>query len=411
MVHSYISKKNSIILAVTAANTDLANSDALQLAKEVDPEGQRVIGVITKIDLMDRGTNALDILTGKVIPLKLGYVGVINRSQQDIISKVPIREALKKENEFFNSSPTYKLLGSRSGTHYLSTMLNRILIQHIRECLPELKAKINKMVMERQTELLSYGDPLFDSDNNKGALLLNILTKFATEYITAVDGTSQNLSLTELHGGARINYIFHEVFGHHITGMNALDDISESEIRTAIRNATGPRTALFVPEGSFDLLVKKLIRRLTEPALQCVDYVYDELQRIVANLEIKEIKRFTSLQERLKEVVDELLVSCRQPTKQMVQNLIQIELSYINTNHPDFIGSSSAAFSALVMKLTQNQQQQMQLQQIQQQQQQQQMQQQQQTPQQMQQLQQQTGGMMQQSPMSSQQQQIPRTLR
>jgi replication fork clamp-binding protein CrfC len=52
MLHKYISKPSCIILAVTAANTDLANSDALKMSREVDPDGQRTIGVLTKIDLM-----------------------------------------------------------------------------------------------------------------------------------------------------------------------------------------------------------------------------------------------------------------------------------------------------------------------------------------------------------------------
>lgn len=68
MIMAYISKKNSIILAVTAANTDLANSDALQLAKAVDPAGSRTLGVLTKLDIMDKGTNAMDMLTNKVHP-------------------------------------------------------------------------------------------------------------------------------------------------------------------------------------------------------------------------------------------------------------------------------------------------------------------------------------------------------
>jgi len=52
MLAKYISRPACIILAVTAANTDLANSDGLKLAREVDPEGTRTIGVLTKIDLM-----------------------------------------------------------------------------------------------------------------------------------------------------------------------------------------------------------------------------------------------------------------------------------------------------------------------------------------------------------------------
>lgn len=81
----FISPKNAIIMAVCAANVDLANSDALKISRRIDPFGERTIGVITKIDLMDEGTNAIEILQGKVIPLKLGYVGVVCRSQKDIL--------------------------------------------------------------------------------------------------------------------------------------------------------------------------------------------------------------------------------------------------------------------------------------------------------------------------------------
>lgn len=76
----YIQPKTAIIMAVTAANQDLANSDALKLARRVDPLGERTIGVITKIDIMDEGTNAVDLLSGRIYPLKLGYVGIVCRS-------------------------------------------------------------------------------------------------------------------------------------------------------------------------------------------------------------------------------------------------------------------------------------------------------------------------------------------
>jgi dynamin 1-like protein len=80
-----------LILALTAANTDLANSDALKMAREVDPTGERTIGVVTKIDLMDQGTDALDLLQGKIYPLKLGYYGVKCRSQKQIDTNVSIK--------------------------------------------------------------------------------------------------------------------------------------------------------------------------------------------------------------------------------------------------------------------------------------------------------------------------------
>ncbi|GMH74000.1 hypothetical protein TrRE_jg8367 [Triparma retinervis] len=103
MIKFYVSKPNCLILAVTAANTDLANSDAIAIAKEVDPKGERTLGVMTKLDLMDRGTDARGIFTGEssdVPGLKLGYVGVVNRSQADINEKKTIQGGARIEGIF-----------------------------------------------------------------------------------------------------------------------------------------------------------------------------------------------------------------------------------------------------------------------------------------------------------------------
>lgn len=117
---------SSVILAVSPANVDLANSDALKLARSVDPRGLRTLGVLTKLDLMDAGTNALDVLTGRTYPLKLGFVGVVNRSQQDIIQDLPMEDARKKEEDFFRSHSVYRNIAHRCGTKFLAKTLNHV---------------------------------------------------------------------------------------------------------------------------------------------------------------------------------------------------------------------------------------------------------------------------------------------
>jgi dynamin 1-like protein len=104
----------------------LANSDALKLARTVDPRGLRTLGVLTKLDLMDAGTNALDILTGRTYPLKLGFVGVVNRSQQDIMSEIPMEDARRKEEEFFKNHSVYRNIAHRCGTKFLAKTLNSV---------------------------------------------------------------------------------------------------------------------------------------------------------------------------------------------------------------------------------------------------------------------------------------------
>jgi dynamin 1-like protein len=117
---------HSVILSVSPANVDLANSESLKLARQVDPQGRRTIGVLTKLDLMDAGTNALDILTGRVYPLKLGFIGVVNRSQQDINGEKSMEAALNSETEFFKNHPAYRNIAHKNGTKYLAKSLNQV---------------------------------------------------------------------------------------------------------------------------------------------------------------------------------------------------------------------------------------------------------------------------------------------
>ncbi|CAH2092108.1 unnamed protein product [Euphydryas editha] len=333
LIIKYIANPNSIILAVTAANTDMATSEAIKMAKEVDPDGRRTLAVVTKLDLMDAGTDAIDILCGRVIPVKLGIIGVVNRSQQDIIDKKTIEDSLKDEATYLQRK--YPTIATRNGTPYLAKTLNRLLMHHIRDCLPELKVRVNVMISQFQSLLNSYGEDVSD----KSQTLLQIITKFASAYCSTIEGTARNIETTELCGGARICYIFHETFGRTLDSIHPLVGLTRMDILTAIRNATGPRPALFVPEVSFELLVKRQIRRLEDPSLRCVELVHEEMQRIVQHCgtEVQqEMQRFPRLHQRIVDVVTQLLRTRLPATNSMVENLVAIELAYINTKHPDF---------------------------------------------------------------------------
>ena len=340
LITHYISKPNCVILAVTAANTDIANSDALKLAREFDPDGSRTVGVVTKMDLMDEGTDALEVLQGRMYPLKLGYVGVVCRSQRDIQTKKTIRDSLKAEDKFFKTHPSYKSISSRCGSLYMAKLLHKVLIYHIRDCLPGLRAKVAEMVAACETELQGLGEPLLGLPGGQAAVLLNVFTKFSRNFADAIDG---KLHSEQLVGGARIHYIFSDIFMKTVCDFDSFQGLTDAEIRTAIRNACGPRGSLFVPEVAFETLVKRQIAKLEEPSLQCAELVFEELNRVVQQqCEIPEMQRFQVLKERVQDLARSLLHKCMAPTNQMILGLVQCELAYINTNHPDFIGGSRA---------------------------------------------------------------------
>ncbi|KAI9681171.1 MAG: Dynamin- GTPase protein [Caeruleum heppii] len=350
LISEYIAKPNSIILAVSPANVDIVNSEALKLARHVDPMGRRTIGVLTKLDLMDHGTNALDILSGRVYPLKLGFIGVVNRSQQDIQGNKSLADALKSEQEFFRHHPAYRNMANRCGTQFLAKSLNTTLMTHIRERLPDIKARLNTLMGQTQQELASYGSTQFSGKEHRGSLILQLMTRFATSFISSIDGTSSEISTKELCGGARIYYIFNSVFGNSLETIDPTTNLSVSDIRTAIRNSTGPRPSLFVPELAFDLLVKPQIKLLEMPSQRCVELVYEELIKICHTCGSNELSRFPRLQGKLIEVVSDLLRERLGPSSTYVESLISIQRAYINTNHPNFLGAAAAMSSVINSK-------------------------------------------------------------
>lgn len=350
LISEYIAKPNSIILAVSPANVDLVNSEALKLARYVDPQGRRTIGVLTKLDLMDHGTNALDILSGRVYPLRLGFIGVVNRSQQDIQTHKPMSESLKAEADFFRHHPAYRNIATRCGTPYLAKTLNTTLMAHIRDRLPDIKARLNTLMGQTQQELASYGSKQFSGKEHRGSLILQLMTRFATSFISSIDGTSSEISTKELCGGARIYYIFNSVFGNSLETIDPTDNLSVQDIRTAIRNSTGPRPSLFVPELAFDLLVKPQIKLLEIPSQRCVELVYEELIKICHTCGSQELSRFPRLQGKLIEVVSDLLRERLGPASFYVESLIAIQRAYINTNHPNFLGAAAAMSSVIQSK-------------------------------------------------------------
>ncbi|GMP38862.1 hypothetical protein CsSME_00009958 [Camellia sinensis var. sinensis] len=335
MIMSYIKLPSCLILAVTPANSDLANSDALQIAGNADPDGYRTIGVITKLDIMDRGTDARNFLLGKVIPLRLGYVGVVNRSQEDIMLNRSIKDALVAEEKFFRSRPVYSDLADRCGVPQLAKKLNQILVQHIKTVLPGLKSRISTALVSVAKEHASYGE-ITESKAGQGALLLNILSKYSEAFSSMIEGKSEEMSTSELSGGARIHYIFQSIFVKSLEEVDPCEDLTDDDIRTAIQNATGPKSALFVPEVPFEVLIRRQIARLLDPSLQCARFIYDEL-----------MKRFPVLRKRMDEVLGHFLRGGLEPSETMIGHIIEMEMDYINTSHPRFIGGSTAVEKAL----------------------------------------------------------------
>ncbi|XP_059495841.1 dynamin-3 isoform X4 [Stegostoma tigrinum] len=341
MIMQFISKENCLILAVTPANSDLANSDALKLAKEVDPQGLRVIGVITKLDLMDEGTDARDILENRLLPLRRGYIGVVNRSQKDIDGKKDICAAIAAERKFFLSHPSYRHMADRMGTPHLQKILNQQLTNHIRETLPALRNKLQSQMLSLEKEVEEYKNFRPDDPTRKTKALLQMVQQFGVDFEKRIEGSGDQVDTVELSGGARINRIFHERFPFELVKMEFDEKELRREISYAIKNIHGVRTGLFTPDMAFEAIVKKQVHKLKEPCLKCIDMVVSELATVIRKCSDK-LNSFPRLREETERIVTTHVRDREGKTKDQILLLIDIELSYINTNHEDFIGFANA---------------------------------------------------------------------
>ncbi|XP_049423741.1 dynamin-2-like isoform X2 [Epinephelus fuscoguttatus] len=341
MLLQFITKESCLILAVTPANTDLANSDALKIAKEVDPQGLRTIGVITKLDLMDEGTDARDILENKLLPLRRGYIGVVNRSQKDIDGKKDIRAALAAERKFFLSHPAYRHIAERMGTPHLQKTLNQQLTNHIRDTLPGLRSKLQSQLLSLEKEVDEYKNFRPDDPTRKTKALLQMVQQFGVDFEKCIEGSGDQVDTSNLSGGAKINRIFHERFPFELVKMEFDEKELRKEISYAIKNIHGVRTGLFTPDLAFEAIVKKQIIKLKDPCLKCVDLVVTELAALIRKCTEK-LGSYPRLREETERIVTTYVRERDSKTKDQVLLLIDIELSYINTNHEDFIGFANA---------------------------------------------------------------------
>ncbi|CAH0600687.1 unnamed protein product [Chrysodeixis includens] len=342
MIFQFIRRESCLILAVTPANTDLANSDALKLAKEVDPQGLRTIGVITKLDLMDEGTDARDVLENKLLPLRRGYIGVVNRSQKDIDGRKDIAAALAAERKFFLSHPSYRHMADRLGTPYLQRVLNQQLTNHIRDTLPGLRDKLQKQLLALEKDVDQYKHFRPDDPSIKTKAMLQMIQTLQTDFERTIEGSgSAQINTNELSGGAKINRLFHERFPFEIVKMEFDEKELRREIAFAIRNIHGIRVGLFTPDMAFEAIVKKQIARLKEPSLKCVDLVVSELSNVV-RICTERMSRYPRLREETERIIMSYVRSREQMCKDQLVLLIDCELAYMNTNHEDFIGFANA---------------------------------------------------------------------
>jgi len=291
----YVKQPNSIILAIVAANSDPTTSDSLKIARKMDPNGTRTIVVVTKLDLVDKSTfqETVNFLCGHKHSVKLGVIGVVNRSQEDINRKKSIKETLRTERDFLKAN--YPEIYKRHGNRALACHLQRILINHIKETYPILKKQLYDLRSRLFNELRVLETPV-----SKVSFVLELLKDMSGSYCETIKGDRENISEHEMTGGAKIENIIQNEYVIKLNNIDPLYNLSDEKIATILKNTTATNSSLFVNEKTLKKLISRQIQLLIEPSLTCVDKVYIEMLKIFDTIDqdiLEKLARFSKLNE------------------------------------------------------------------------------------------------------------------
>ena len=345
MAKKYCLDERTIILCVIPANVDLSTSEALKYTREWDPKGERSVGVVTKIDIMDKGTNCKKVLMNQEIQLKLGYVGVKNRSQQDINDKIRVQSGLEVEKQWFMNHPVYRSLPKECyGTDTLTLKLSRVMYAQIRLNLPKILQEVQDKLAAVEERIRDLGTPLPTSDMERMQLLFSMINAFVLGFKNKISGKCELKSLQmskdqELAGGAKIKAAFfalYDIYAH--PQFRAIDHLKDQEISNSITLHEGDNLSGFPSVEVFYYLIQPEIEKLKEPALGCLTDIYYYLEQLAHTLLEKSFIRFPSMIGELLAVAQQIMGEEREKTRYIVESLIDSEVGYMFTNDSDYQG-------------------------------------------------------------------------
>jgi len=344
LLASYIKNKESIIMAVMPARTDIEADIALDLIKEHDYEGKRTIGILTKLDLMNEGTDITDYLENKVskdLQLSLGYYGIKNRNKIEM-SSMNVIDGLKSENEYFKNHRIYSNSKYRDnlGIPSLCKSLSGVLVKSLKKSLPSILEKINKELITNKKDLSRLGTPIPADDSQKSAYIHKTIAKLSRTYISVLEDRGKNINT-----GRNIKQSFTE-FRKNICEIEPFssNNCADEYISIAIDNCEGnhmsfPSPPVEVLEQLIKDPGKRPIDLISEPAHKCAQEVLNQLSELVELL-IKDlcIHRFPNFAKIITTTaINEVYLPSITKLYTEIENEVSCQENYIWTEDISFI--------------------------------------------------------------------------
>ncbi|XP_051047919.1 interferon-induced GTP-binding protein Mx2 [Phodopus roborovskii] len=328
LIKKYIQKQETINLVVVPSNVDIATTEALSMAREVDPEGDRTIGILTKPDLVDRGTEdkVVDVVQNLVYHLKKGYMVVKCRGQQDVQEQLSLTEALEKEQAFFKEHPHFSVLleDGKATVPLLAERLTTELISHICKSLPLLENQIKNCYQHATEELQKYGTDIPEDDSEKMFFLIDKINTFNQD-ITAIVQGEENVGEGECRLFTKIRNKFFlwsmEIADNFQNGYDAL----YKEVWKFEKQYRGRELPGFVNYKTFENIIRRQIKVLEEPAVEMLHKVTEMVRAAFTSVSEKNFEEFFNLHRTTKSKLEDLRLEQEKEAEKMIRLHFQME--------------------------------------------------------------------------------------
>ncbi|XP_078104063.1 interferon-induced GTP-binding protein Mx-like isoform X2 [Sander vitreus] len=285
LIQKFIKRQETISLVVVPCNVDIATTEALKMAQEMDPDGERTLVILTKPDLVDKGTEETVVKTvhNEVIHLKKGYMIVRCRGQKDIKDKVSLTEAIEREKAFFNDHVHFQTLydEGHATVPKLAEKLTLTLVHHIKRSLPQLEEQIEEKLEQTQAELERYGTGPPTDDTERRVLLIYKVTAFTQDAISLTTGEECG---DQLNVFSTLRREFGKWNAHLDHSGKNLNKRIEREVEAYEEKYRGRELPGFINYKTFEVMVKERIKHLEEPAVLRLKEIGDVVRKVFIQL-------------------------------------------------------------------------------------------------------------------------------
>ncbi|XP_045758379.1 interferon-induced GTP-binding protein Mx1 [Mirounga angustirostris] len=328
LIKKYILKQETINLVVVPCNVDIATTEALSMAQEVDPDGDRTIGILTKPDLVDRGTESkvVDVAQNLVCHLKKGYMIVKCRGQQDIQDQVTLTEALQKERDFFEDHPHFRVLleEGRATVPCLADKLTSELITHICKTLPLLENQIKENHEKITQELQKYGSDVPEEEHEKMFFLIEKINAFNHDINSLIEG-EEFVGEDESRLFTKIRNEFHKWSSVIEKKFQQGYKVIYKQIEKFENRYRGRELPGFVNYKTFEIIIKQQLKELEEPAVYMLHMVTDMVQAAFTDISKANFAEFFNLYRTTKSKIEDIKFELEEEAEKSIRLHFQME--------------------------------------------------------------------------------------